>query len=116
MHLHQLLTARVGHWRENGYAHEAFPAIAEILVFQKDAETGSLRFLRAPQLRALETYWYLRLQEGTSHVFELYRKLYPKKAELVRALGIPRQAFEEADHDLEPLLERIRTDDDFVRA
>jgi hypothetical protein len=116
MHLHQLLNARVDHWRESGYADEAYPAISEILTYQRDPETALLRFLRTPQLRAWETYWYLRLREETPHVSELYRQLYQKKAELVRALGIPMQALEEADYDIEALLDRIRTDDEFVRA
>ena len=36
-----------------------------------DLDAGGPRFLRAPQLRALETYWYLRLVEGTPHVLDL---------------------------------------------
>jgi type III restriction enzyme len=112
-HLHQLLQDRVTEWRAAGYPHENYPAIAEVLGFQRD-DAGSLRFLRAPQLRALETYWYLRLVAGTPHVFELYRSLFPKKAELIRALGIPKQAFEEADYELDPLLESAPTTSSFV--
>jgi hypothetical protein len=39
-------------------------------------ESEGLRYLRQAQLRALETYWYLRLVEGTPHVFELYQRYY----------------------------------------
>lgn len=64
--LHQALAVRVATWRETGYASDRFPAIAEILgyAFEDDGRRHS-RFLRAAQFRALETYWYLRLVEGT---------------------------------------------------
>ena len=71
--------------------------------------------LRLPQVRALETYWYLRLVEGTPHIVDLYRKLFPKKADLLAALGIPQTAFERADYDLDALWGSIKTDDAFVR-
>src|SRR4030065_469842 len=54
------------------------PPIAEIFEWASDAESGALRFLRRPQLRALETYWYLRLIEGTPHIFTLYQRLFPE--------------------------------------
>jgi hypothetical protein len=59
--LHQLLAARVKDWSDSGYPSAAYPALAEILENQVEIETGAPRFLRLPQLRALETYWYLRL-------------------------------------------------------
>lgn len=113
--LHQLLAERAREWREAGYPHETYPAIAEILEFQQDLETGALRFLRAPQLRALEIYWYLRLVEGTPHIAELYERLFTTKNERLEALGIPTAAFAEADFELAMLFERLREDDDFVR-
>jgi len=60
-----------------------------------ESETGSLRFLRPPQLRALETYWYLRLIEGTPHVADLYQRLFPVDdlASHIEALGVPEAAF-----------------------
>jgi type III restriction enzyme len=115
-HLYQLLSERTHQWRESGYLCEQFPAIGEILQFQRLDDAGqNLRFLRPPQFRALEVYWYLRLKEKTPHILDLYKSCYTKKADLIKALGIPQKAFEEADYELEPLLQRISTDDQFVK-
>ena len=112
--LYEVLAARVGEWRKQGYPHADYPAIAEILEWTVSPEGGGFR-LRPPQLRALETYWHLRLTAGTPHIFDLYRKLFPKRSDLLHALGIPQEAFERADYDLETLLDMIRRDDNFVR-
>ncbi len=118
-HLHERIAARVGEWRTSGYALERFPAVAEILEYQTDAEDGSMRFLRIPQFRALETYWHLRLVEGTPDVLELYRRLYPGPIELLEALGAGAPKLKELALELggpDELLEQIRTDDELVRA
>ncbi len=75
------------------------------------------RYLRHAQLRALETYWYLRLVEGTPHIFDLYRRLYPKTSDLLEALRIDTDPIKEfaLDYGVDELWERIRTDDDFVK-
>lgn len=115
-HLYQLLSEKVRLWCEAGYPAEPYPALGEILQFQKTAESGrNLRFLRPPQFRALEVYWYLRMVEKTPHILHLYKAFYQKKVELTKALGIPQKAFEDADCEIEPLLERIKTDDRFVK-
>lgn len=114
--LHQIIAARVRSWRESDYSVGKFPAIAEILEFQIDPGTRARRFLRSPQLRALETYWYLRLVEKTPHIFDLYTKYYEKKAERLKALGIPQSAFESVDFDIDLLWTRIRSHDDFVKS
>ena len=116
-HLHQKLAALVDDWRTGGYAEVAYPAIAEILEWATDEETGTTRFLRRPQLRALETYWYLRLAEGTPAMFDLYRRLYPKSRHLREGLGLTQDAIRDLveDEGIEALWERIRTDDDFVK-
>ncbi|MBW2168275.1 MAG: hypothetical protein JRG69_03270, partial [Deltaproteobacteria bacterium] len=44
-----------------------------------DSEIGTRRFLRTPQIHALETYWYLRLLEKTPHIFDLYKRFFQKK-------------------------------------
>lgn len=75
--LHQALAERVSGWRTTGYPHNSFPAIAEILLHARN-EDGSSRSLREPQIRALETYWYLRLVEGTPHVADLYERCFPR--------------------------------------
>jgi type III restriction enzyme len=114
--LHDVLGARVAEWQSSRFAHEEFPAIAELLDFQRDS-AGSRRFLREPQIRALSTYWYLRLVEGTPHVFELYRRLYPGTVDLLNALGLGAPEIRDLvlDAGLDALWGRIRDNDAFVR-
>ncbi len=116
-HLHTVLAESVLQWRRDGYPAAEYPAIAEIFEWAVDADTGLSRFLRAPQLRALETYWYLRLVEGTPHVFALYEKLFPRTTDLLQALGLsgPKMTDVVVNHGLSRLWDRIRTDDGFVR-
>ncbi len=70
MELHEALATRVREWRDAGYAHERHPAIAEILGYAIDGDgpQAPLRYLRAAQLRALETYWFLRLVTHTPRI------------------------------------------------
>lgn len=75
-------------WRKKHFCHKKYSAIAEILKFAT-LEDRSLRYLRAAQLMALETYWYLRLIENTPHVINLYNKYYPDEIEFLEILGIP---------------------------
>jgi len=56
--LHEALANDVAEWRAAGYPSSKYAAISEILDFARDPETSSLRYLRAHQLAALETYWY----------------------------------------------------------
>jgi hypothetical protein len=116
-HLHQVLGQRVDQWRADGYPSPDYPAVAEIFEWARDDETGSLRFLRRPQLRALETYWYLRLVEKTPHVFDLYQRLFPSSPDLMAALGLSSPALMRQTFGLPPeqLWYRIKTDDAFVR-
>ncbi|HOG45425.1 MAG TPA: DEAD/DEAH box helicase family protein [Anaerolineae bacterium] len=116
MHLYQVLAQRVAAWRQQGYHHADYPAIAEILAWAANPEGAGFR-LRPPQVRALETYWYLRLVESTPHITDLYRRLFPKPSELLAALGL---AGEEVikhfmDYGLDGLFERLKSDDAFVR-
>lgn len=83
-HLHQMCATKVKEWREGGYPCEEFPAITEILEYQVQSEEvfdgepiDTLRFLREPQRRALETYWYLRLIEKTPRIPGLYAEMFP---------------------------------------
>lgn len=64
-HLYAEIASRVGAWRSADYPADDYPAISEILEWAVDEGTGSPRFLRRPQLQALETYWYLRLVGST---------------------------------------------------
>ncbi|MHB8666834.1 MAG: hypothetical protein ACYC7B_04855 [Burkholderiales bacterium] len=83
------LAQRVAAWRSTGHSCEGYPAIGEVLAWARSTDDGSkLRCLRRPQAKALETYWYLRLVEDTAHIFDLYRKFYPKQSELLAALGL----------------------------
>jgi type III restriction enzyme len=114
MHLYEILAQRVDEWRRQGYTHDNYATIAEILEWAADPDGVGFQ-LRSPQLRALETYWYLRLQENTPHIAELYRGLFSRTGDLLRALGIPAAAFERVDFALDSLWESIRTDDAFVK-
>jgi hypothetical protein len=117
LQLFQRIGAATDAWREAGYPCPEHPAVAEVLEWSRDAEAGFLRYLRAPQLRALETYWYLRLVAGTPQVFDLYRREYPKHSELLAALGLQQPEIREyaLDEGLEALWNRIRNDDAFVK-
>ena len=117
-HLYQQVARCVEAWRADGYPCDEFPAIGEVLGWARDPETGNLRFLRVPQLRALETFWHLRLVQDTPHVFDLYKKLYPPDKDLpglLEALGVPDAAFKASNYSTETLWRRIRTDDRFVQ-
>lgn len=115
--LFERLERRMSHWRDDGYPCEEFPAIAEILEWAAESEGGDLHYLRRPQVEALTTYWYLRLIEGTPHVFELYKRLWQEgeRVELLEALGISEAAFRESNYDLDSLWSRVHSDDDFVK-
>jgi type III restriction enzyme len=116
-HLYELVQQNVAAWREDGYPAEGYPAIAEILDYATLPESGGLRFLRSAQLRALETYWYLRLVEGTPHIFDLYRRYYPRPLDLLAALGLDRDDIKDfvLNEGLDALWPRIREDGDFVK-
>ena len=115
MHLHQTLAGAVTAWRNENYASEQTPAIAEILQYAVESETGNLRYLRNAQFRALETYWYLRLKLDTPTVPELYEQLYPKPKDRLAAMGVSSELFAEVDFDFDALIERVRTDNQLVR-
>ena len=114
--LYQHLAAGVGEWRAEGHPAGDHSALAEILHWAKDPGGSGFK-LRAPQLRALETYWHLRLIEGTPHVFDLYKKYFPKSRELRNALGLSDPAIRDfvEDRGMPALWEKIKADDEFVR-
>jgi len=114
MLLHEKLAERVSTWRAQRHAQADFPAVAEMLEWSANPDGGGFK-LRAPQQRALETYWYLRLQEKTPHILDLYKSLFPKKADLVMALGIPDDAFKRADYDIDNLFALTKEDDAFAK-
>ena len=67
------LKTKTVEWREQGFSHEEFSPIAEILEWASSPE-GSGFQLRPPQLHALEVYWYLRLVQDTPKLFDLYQR------------------------------------------
>jgi hypothetical protein len=117
IHLYHHIATRVDAWRAGGYACDEHPAIAEILEWAQETESGNLRFLRRPQLRALEVYWYLRLIEKTPHILDLYRRVFTRQSELLAALGLDHDAITAyvLDNSFDDLLDRVKTDDGFVR-
>ncbi len=118
MTLHNILKLKIHEWRNNNYQSQ-FPTFSEILEFNLGPETGSLRFLRKAQFEALETYWYLRLIEGTPHIFDLYKKFYDDPVELFKALNITISQEDlikiMSKGGIDSIFERIKNDDDFVR-
>jgi hypothetical protein len=121
-HLHALIVECVATWKKGGFPCEDFPAISEILEFQtSQPEPGGQiesRYLRSAQIEALTTYWYLRLVAGTPSILDLYQSVHQSKSELRKALGLNSDAIRDIIDDigLEGLLEKVRTDDDFVAA
>ena len=119
MHLYQKIAERVDEWRKLGHPCAEYPAVGEILDWARDPETGSLRFLRPPQLRAVETYWYLRLVEKTAHISDLYEKFFDPAEDTdayLSALGITLPVFKACNYNVHKLMTRLKTDDDFVAA
>ena len=116
-HLHELLAERVAAWRADGYPSPEAPAIAEVLEWARADGDGSTRFLRAAQLAALETYWYLRLVEHTPGILALYRKLYSSQRDLRVALGLTADALRDLveESGLDALIERVKHDDQLVK-
>lgn len=117
-HLFQALAGRVDGWREAGYPCNSYPALREVLEFATDEQTaGQLRFLRTAQFRALETYWYLRAVADTPTVPRLYEQLFASVRDRRAAMGLTSNEIVEliADTSLPEVLDRVRTDDAFVR-
>lgn len=117
-HLFEAIAGRVDEWRVGRYECAEYPAIQEILDFAlEDSAPGQLRYLRSAQFRALETYWYLRLVLNTPRIPELYETLFPKKSERRAAMGLHSKALTEliADTSLEEVVERVKSDNAFVR-
>lgn len=116
MSLYEKLAQEVGQWRSQGYPCEDYSSISEILQWASDPAGEGFK-LRIPQLRALETYWYLRLCEETPHTFKLYRKMYPKGTELLDALGLDHPEIKDSVIDegwIEGIISKIKTDDNFT--
>lgn len=114
--LYQELSLKVSDWRKANYNSE-YSTIAEVLEWASNPDGSGFK-LRPPQIRALETYWYLRLVENTPHIFDLYKRIFPPEDEpeaLLHSFGIYDDAFKKCKFNWDCLWESIRNDDDFVR-
>ena len=87
MHLYEVLATKVAEWRQAQYPSADYQSISEILEWSRKPDISSFQ-LREPQLRALETYWYLRLVEKTPHISDLYNQCFPRVTDRRIALGI----------------------------
>ena len=116
MHLFQVLDKRVSDWRDSQYVCDNHPVISEILEWSANPQVGGFK-LRAPQLLALETYWYLRLIEKTPHILDLYQRLIPGVPERMEALGINHPDLKDIalSKGFDGLLLDIRQDDELVK-
>lgn len=115
-YLYQVLSQRVDTWRAAHYPCDDFPAIREILEFAlEDGDSGQLRYLRRAQLRALETYWYLRLVLKTPKIPDLYENLFDDLPDRLDAMGVNEKLFREAKYNYAALIARVRDDNQFVR-
>lgn len=118
MVLYDVLRTKVAEWRVSNYKCES-PIISEIFHYNLDSETGNLRFLRKAQFEALETYWYLRLVEGTPHILDLYKNYFSDPVELFRALNIklsPEDIIRVlSEGGIDKLFEKIKVDEEFVK-
>ncbi len=114
--LYQTLSERVDAWRSQNYPCDDYPAIQEILEYAtEDTQTGQLRYLRRAQLRALETYWYLRLVLGTPKTPQLYELLFEDLPDRLDAMGVNEKLFKEAKYNYTALIKRVQEDNQFVR-
>lgn len=115
-HLYEQIAQKVNDWRQSGYSCPDFPALAEILEYQINKESGGRRFLRHAQFRALEAHWYLRLIERTPHVFDFYGRI-ASNSQRLDALGLNHSEINRyvMDHGVDSLWQRVRSDDRFVK-
>jgi len=120
MHLNEILKTKVKNWRDSGYKCD-YPVIREIFEYNfLDSESQNLRYLRKAQFEALETYWYLRIVENTSHIFDLYKKYFQGK-DLRDALNIkltPEDLEKIAYSNgggIDTVFKKIKKDNDFVK-
>ena len=116
--LYESLKQSALEWRQSGYACDGYPMIGEILAYQMERreDVPTPKFLREPQLLALEVYWYIRLKLQTPHIIDLYKHYYAKnKKDFSDALKIPlpRDVWEWATID--KVIEKIKTDLNWVK-
>lgn len=116
-HLYQIIQQNVSTWRDHGYHSPDYPAISEILKFATLPDSNVLRFLRAAQVRALETYWYLRIVEGTPHIYDLYKKYFSRPVDRMEALDLVSNELKDyaLNESVDGLISKIIRDTKFVK-
>lgn len=120
-HLHAIIADEVAAWKKADYPCEEFPDISEILEHQTmhSEPSGPIesRYLRAAQIDALTTYWYLRLVKKTPTMLDLYKSVYPQPSELRKALGLTSDSIRDIIENIgiDGLLAKVREDDAFVK-
>lgn len=114
--LFELLQSNTIDWRNKNYPSNKYPAIAEI--FNYNRENDAQRYLREPQFRALEIYWYLRLIEKTPKTFDLYQKYFINPIDLLQAFGITTQNPELLKElfNLDGFWMKVKSDTEFVKS
>ena len=86
--LHDRIAEDVARWRAEGYPCSRYPIIKHLLAYQWDEREETTRYLRAAQMQALETYWFLRLEKETPRFMALYKSYYEGE-DLLKVLGVP---------------------------
>mgnify|MGYP000997321771 CR=1 FL=1 len=116
-----MISEQVAAWKQGGYTCEEYPIIADILEYQiiqtEPNAPRESRYLRAAQIEALTTYWFLRLVKKTPTMLDLYKTEHSTNSALCQALGLTSNAIRDAifDHGLDAVLGKVRSDDDFVK-
>ena len=119
-HLHAHIADQVSSWKQAGFPCDEFPVIADILEHQVIESEADLprqsRYLRAAQIDALTTYWFLRLVRRTPAILELYQAAYPTKSDLRKALGLTSELLRDVIEDvgIDGLFAKVRDDAEFV--
>ncbi len=88
-HLYEAIQDRVCAWRKERNRFTEYPVISEILDYARLPESEALRFLRRPQLRALDTCSYLRLIEGTPKILDRYSRHIMEPTDSLAPVGVP---------------------------
>lgn len=116
MNLYDALALHVDAWRQDKYKHDKFSAISEILEWAQSPDVSAF-CLRAPQFRALETYWYLRIVQNTPRILNLYKQIFTRNTERLHALGMhhPDLTGYVVDYSYDDLIKKIREDAAFVK-
>ncbi len=112
-HLYDMLAERTADWRKADYPCETYPLITDLLRYQAESDPEKLRFLRRPQLRALEAYWYCASSK-TPPCVGLYKKNIQGKVTWSKRWGVQRGC--ESGFRTGGSVRAVRTDKDMSAA